>query len=305
MLKIASPSQPTTVSPLYRWGFFINAGSMSSAKKSAVSVCLVLAAILSVSLPEHVCAQRASESPAAEANSSPAPSVSPPTAALSKRATGSSNVWLSRIEQGGWAAKVQVLLSVFGAAFALERFARCRRGNIAPRGVFRRAQQLWREGNFVELEKLKDSEPSTLTRVISFIAKHRRNPPTDVSLIATDIVSREMDVHAQRTYPLGVVATLQPLLGLLGMVLGMIASFEKVALAGALGNPAQLASGISEALVTTALGIGMAIPFLALYHYFKSKTNNFRLLLEEEVSELVIEGLMKPEDANDALAQTH
>src|SRR3989442_10556462 len=113
-----------------------------------------------------------------------------------------------------------------------------------------------------------------------------------------------MDAHAQRAYPLGTVATLEPLLGLLGMVLGMIESFEKVALAGALGNPAQLASGISEALVTTALGIGLAIPFLALYHYFKNKTNNFKLLLEEDVTELIIEWLMKEDHAH-ALTTPH
>src|SRR5438067_9257162 len=223
--------------------------------------------------------------------------------AILTRPSSESN-WLKRIKQGGWAAKVQILLSIFGAGFALERFVRCRRGIIAPRGVFRRAQQLWREGKFTELENLENAEPSTLTRAISFIAQHRRNPPSDVSLTANDIVSREMDAHAQRAYPLGTVATLQPLLGLLGMVLGMIESFEKVALAGALGNPAQLASGISEALVTTALGIGMAIPFLALYHYFKNKTSNFKLLLEEEVTQLIIEWLMKPEDAN-AIPKTH
>ncbi|MEA3187710.1 MAG: biopolymer transport protein ExbB [Chthoniobacter sp.] len=213
------------------------------------------------------------------------------------------SLWLARFERGGWAAKVQILLSIFGAGFALERFARCRRGAIAPRGVFRRAQELWKAGKFSELENLDETQPSTLTRAISFIAKHRRNPVGDVSMTANDLVSREMDAHAQRAYPLGTVATLQPLLGLLGMVLGMIESFEKVALAGALGNPAQLAAGISEALVTTALGIGLAIPFLALYHYFKNKTNNYKLLLEEEVTELIIEWLMK-EDSH-AVAPAH
>ena len=262
---------------------------------------LVLTVALVALASFHAFAQSPVGSPVAAATGSAAPTLSQPT---QKQPARGSNVWITRIKQGGWAAKVQILLSIFGAGFALERFVRCRRGIIAPRGVFRRAQQLWREGKFTELEKLESTEPSTLTRAISFIAQHRRNPPSDVSLTANDIVSREMDAHAQRAYPLGTVATLQPLLGLLGMVLGMIESFEKVALAGALGNPAQLASGISEALVTTALGIGMAIPFLALYHYFKNKTSNFKLLLEEEVTQLIIEWLMKPEDAN-AIPKTH
>jgi len=108
-----------------------------------------------------------------------------------------------------------------------------------------------------------------------------------------DLIAREMDASLQRAYPLGVVATIEPLLGLFGMILGMIESFETVALAGALGNPAQLASGISQALTTTALGIGLAIPFLVLYHYFKNKTNSYALLLEEQVSVLIVEWFMQ------------
>jgi biopolymer transport protein ExbB len=228
-------------------------------------------------------------SPTQPANAPLAPSKPPPA-----------NIWIERFHQGGNTAIIQMVLSVFGAGFVLERFARLRRGAIAPRGLFDRAQQLWDEGKFAELEQLDEKKPSTLARIISFIARHRTHPVADVTATANDIVAREMDAHAQRAYPLGVVASLQPLLGLLGMVLGMIESFEKVALAGALGNPAQLAAGISEALVTTALGIGLAIPFLALYHYFKSKTNNYTILLEDEVTELTIEWLMKKEGSKDA-----
>ena len=161
-----------------------------------------------------------------------------------------------------------------------------------------RARQLWREGNFAELERLGKQEPSTLSRAISFIVKHRNHPVADISSTANDIVAREMDSHAQRAYPIGVVATLEPLLGLMGMVLGMIESFEKVALAGALGNPAQLAAGISEALTTTALGIGLAIPFLAFFHYFRNKTNNFQILLEDDVTEMTIDWLIDKEGSH-------
>jgi biopolymer transport protein ExbB len=72
----------------------------------------------------------------------------------------------------------------------------------------------------------------------------------------------------------------------------MIHSFEMVALAGALGNPAQLAAGISEALLTTLLGIGFAIPFLAFFHYFKNKASTFHNQLEEAITELSIEWLI-------------
>ena len=182
----------------------------------------------------------------------------------------------------------------------MERFARLRRAKIAPRGLAERAKQLWREGKFAELERLADEDPSTLARVISFLAKRRDKSAADIASITSDMVGRDIDAHLQRAYPVGVVATLEPLLGLMGMVLGMIASFEKVALAGALGNPAQLAAGISEALTTTALGIGLAIPFLACFHYFRNKTRNFEILLEDEVADLVIEWFVDREDKHGA-----
>ena len=80
---------------------------------------------------------------------------------------------------------------------------------------------------------------------------------------------------------------------LLGMILGMISTFETVAVAGSLGDATQLAGGISEALVTTGLGLAIAIPFLALYHFFKHRTASFGVLLEEEVTSLLSEWLMQ------------
>lgn len=203
--------------------------------------------------------------------------------------------WGQKLKQGGTTALVQLGLSVFGAGFIFERFFRLRRRYVVPEGLSQRARDLWKAGKFDELEKLGESEPSTLARVIAFIAKNRSSPMVEVSEICGDMVTRELSSHYQRAYPLGIVATLEPLLGLLGMILGMITTFETVALAGALGDATQLASGISEALVTTGLGLAIAIPFLALYHVFKHKTMGFGALLEEEVTSLLSEWLMKKE----------
>jgi len=249
--------------------------------------------------------------PVVYAQSAPAPAAAvadattdtPPPAvaqAESSAHASSGNIWLDRFHQSGTTGIVQILLSVFGAGFIMERFARLQRSKIAPKGMAERAKKMWREGKFAELERLADEDPSTLARVISFLAKRRDRSAGDISSIANDMVGRDIDAHLQRAYPVGVVATLEPLLGLMGMVLGMITSFEKVALAGALGNPAQLAAGISEALTTTALGIGLAIPFLACFHYFRNKTRNFEILLEDEVADLIIEWFVDREDNHGA-----
>ena len=203
--------------------------------------------------------------------------------------------WGKKLKEGGNTALVQILLSVFGAGFIFERLAHCRRKHFVPEGLSERARQLWKTGKFAELESLVQQEPSTLARAISFVVKHRHNTAADVSALTGEVVSRELSSHFQRAYPLGVVATLEPLLGLLGMILGMIETFETVALAGALGDPTQLATGISEALVTTGLGLATAIPFLALYHFFKHKTNTFGTMLEEEMTDLLAEWLLTTE----------
>ena len=201
--------------------------------------------------------------------------------------------WGDRLKQGGPAAVVQIGLSIFGAGFIFERFARLRRRHLIPDGLADDARKLWREGKFDELEKLAESNPSTLARVIAFIAHNRQSPMVEVSEVCGDMVSRELAVHYQRAYPLGIVATIEPLLGLLGMILGMITTFETVAIAGSLGDASQLAGGISEALVTTGLGLAIAIPFLALYHFFKHRTASFGVLLEEQVTSLLGEWLMQ------------
>ncbi len=247
------------------------------------------------------------------ASSAPQPSVAatPPSAAAdappqaaeaasSEQPKTVAEGWFAKLRQGGNTAKVQLALSIFGAAFAFERFFHLRRRFVAPRGLSVRARALWKEGKFDELDQLADKEPSTLARVISFISKHRHCELHEVSMMAGDIVAQELTVHSQRAYPLGVIASLEPLLGLLGMILGMIQTFEVVAIAGALGNPAQLASGISEALVTTGLGLAIAIPFLALHHFFKSKTSMFGAILEKEVTDLLSEWMLLPKSLKGA-----
>ncbi len=203
--------------------------------------------------------------------------------------------WGEKLKHGGWAAVVQLLVSAFGAGFVFERFVNLRRNKICPRGLSARVRQLWREGKMGEIEALAQKDGSTLARVIAYVVQHRNNSFADVSVAAGDLAAAELSEHYERAYPLGIVATLEPLLGLLGMILGMIQTFEIVAMAGALGDPSQLASGISEALVTTGLGLAIAIPFLALYHIFKSRTTKFGTMLEKEVTALTSEWLLKQE----------
>ncbi len=197
------------------------------------------------------------------------------------------------LKASGTTGVIQIAVSLFGGAFAIACLIKLQRKNVAPRGLSARARQLWNEKNFEALEALQDQEPSTLSRAISFIVKHRHQSVADLSAAVGDRVSCELANFNQLAYPLGVVAMLQPLFGLLGMIMGMIDAFALVALAGALGNPAQLAGGISEALATTAMGIAFAIPFLSAYHYFRSRSNTYGVIVSEEINNLLSEWFMK------------
>jgi biopolymer transport protein ExbB len=194
---------------------------------------------------------------------------------------------IETIKKGKTVGYVLIVVSVFGLAFALERLFRLRRGAIVPRRVATQADELWRSQKFDDIRKLCQRRRSTLGRIIVAMVEHRDAERGDIRSLAEDIGSRELRSHLQRAYPLAVVATLSPLLGLLGTVFGMIACFDKVAVAGELGNPSMLADGISQALVTTAMGLVIAVPALALYHYFRNRTTQYALALDEEVSELI------------------
>jgi biopolymer transport protein ExbB len=85
---------------------------------------------------------------------------------------------------------------------------------------------------------------------------------------------------------LGTIAAVTPLLGLLGTVIGMIKVFAAITIHG-VGNPTVLAGGISEALITTAAGLSVAIPSLIFYRYFRGKVDGLVLKMEEEALKLI------------------
>jgi biopolymer transport protein ExbB len=95
-------------------------------------------------------------------------------------------------------------------------------------------------------------------------------------------------VHELERYlnTLGTIASIAPLLGLLGTVIGMIKVFAAIMTAG-VGNPTVLAGGISEALITTAAGLSVAIPSLMFHRYFGGKVDRLVIKMEEQALKMV------------------
>jgi biopolymer transport protein ExbB len=213
------------------------------------------------------------------------PAIAPATEPQSETRRGFSIV--ERLAQGGSTVVILLVLSIVGFTSLLDRLLRLQRKAIVPPEVSQHARALWSAGKFTELRQYCAGRTDTLSKVIESFARHRHCQASELSQIAGDIAGRDLRGHLQRAYPLAVVATLAPLLGLLGTVVGMIESFEVVSIAGSLGDASLLAGGISKALVTTAVGLSIAVPFLGAYHYFRSRTNSFAMELEGEVNELV------------------
>jgi len=242
--------------------------------------------------PAPPAANQAANGSASQPTTQASQPASQPTTQPAKHFT---EEWIELLGKGGNTMIFLALLSLTGVTYGLERLFRLRRGVIVPEGLSAAASRLWAEGKYDEIIALANRHRSTLGRIIQFIVRHRTNPVTDVSTTAGDIAAVELRYHTRRCYPLAVVATLSPLLGLLGTVFGMIESFDVVAIAGALGDASQLAGGISKALITTAAGLCIAVPALAAFHWFKERTNLYGDMLEKEVTDLVVEWLMAKE----------
>lgn len=179
-----------------------------------------------------------------------------------------------------------LLCSVIAAAITVERFWTLRAEQVAPRNLLTQVWT-WIKNNEMDNRRLRDVKSgSPLGQILAAgISSHRRG--RDVMKESIEEVANHV-VHELERYlnTLGTVAAITPLLGLLGTVIGMIKVFTAIQLEGT-GNAAVLAGGISEALITTAAGLTVAIPSLFFYRYFQRKVDELVIYMEQEALKLV------------------
>lgn len=190
------------------------------------------------------------------------------------------------VQAGGWLMFPIILCSIVSAAICTERFWTLRHDQIAPRNLL---PQVWNsiKSNEMDTRRLRELRSnSPLGQILAAgINSHRRGRELmkeSIEEVASHVV-HELERYLNT---LGTVATITPLLGLLGTVIGMIKVFSAIRLEGA-GNAAVLAGGISEALITTAAGLSVAIPSLFFYRYFQRKVDDLVISMEQEALKLV------------------
>lgn len=161
--------------------------------------------------------------------------------------------------------------SILMLALTLERLVALRRRRIVPGSVWSSVQKQLADGRIDLARKEVGSEQYPVSRMLNSGLLFWESNLEQLSKALDEAGQREAD-HLQKNLPaLQGIASVAPLLGLLGTVVGMIQSFFIIAKERALGNPALLADGIGQALVTTAAGLSVAIPALILFYCFRGQ----------------------------------
>lgn len=187
---------------------------------------------------------------------------------------------------GGWLMAPILLCSVLAVAIILERFIALRRSRVVPQGLPDQVQR-WaaqEELDHQHIEQLRLSSP--LGEVLAAALEHR-DRRREVIKEAVEDAGRQV-VHSLERFlnTLGTIAGVTPLLGLLGTVIGMIRVFSAIMLHG-VGDPNEMAGGISEALITTAAGLSVAIPTYFFYRYFRGLVRDYVLQMEAQALKLL------------------
>ncbi len=168
---------------------------------------------------------------------------------------------LDLIYAGGWMMVPIIACSIIATAIVIERAWTLRRRRIMPENLVGRIWQLHREDALTDAVVLEIRDTSPLGRMLAAGLLNRHHSHEVMKESITD-TGRHVVAELERFLnTLGTIASISPLLGLLGTVFGMINIFG-VIMEGGIGNAGALAGGISTALITTAAGLSVAIPAL-------------------------------------------
>ena len=176
-----------------------------------------------------------------------------------------------RLNQSGWIGAVILGLGVIALLIALQRFISL---TVADRGISR------------QLKQKKADKKNPLGRILSVYSETISQDVETLALKLDEAILREIPSIERGLITLAVLAAIAPMLGLLGTVSGMIETFQSITLFGT-GDPKLMSGGISQALVTTELGLAVAIPILLIHSALSSKSNRLVQILDEESAALV------------------
>lgn len=192
---------------------------------------------------------------------------------------------LDIVKSGGWLMLPIITCSVIAAAIIIERLWTLQQERVVPKNLTAEVWQSVKSGqlNPKHIQHIHQSSPLGQILAAGLVNRNR-----DRAVIKEGIEDTGRHVvHELERYlnSLGTIAVISPLLGLLGTVIGMVKVFAAITTHG-VGNPAVLAGGISEALITTAAGLCVAIPALIGYRYLRGRIDGLVVQMEKEAIKL-------------------
>lgn len=207
---------------------------------------------------------------------------------------------LEIVRAGGWVMLPIIVCSIIAAAIVLERLWTLQPKRVLPVNLAKQVRE-WISNDQLDpahLQRLHQSSPLGQMLAAGLANRHQ---PREVVKESIEDVGRHA-VHELERYlsPLGTIAAISPLLGLLGTVIGMIKVFAAIT-ANGVGSPGVLAGGISEALITTAAGLSVAIPALIAYRHLRAKVDGLVVQMEKETIKF-LETVVAYQDAIDLRA---
>jgi len=205
------------------------------------------------------------------------------------------DLW-SIIQEGGLLMIPIGFCSLIMVALIFERTISLRRGRVIPKPFVTRFIQQLSDGQLDREQALAlcEENGSPVAEVFAGAVRKWGRPAVEVEQAIIDAGERATNGLRRYLRVFNGVATVSPLLGLLGTVVGMIRAFNAIATSDAMGRPELLANGISEALLTTAAGLSVAIPALICYMLFVSRVD--RLIIDIDARGQQIVGLISAEE---------
>ena len=190
------------------------------------------------------------------------------------------------VKSGGWLMVPIILCSMVSLAIIAERFWSLRIDKVLPKHLVATVWNSVKNNTFQTSDLELLSKQSALGKILS-AGLVNRNQPRERIKESIEERGREV-VHELERFQdiLGTIASISPLLGLLGTVVGMIAVFATITTHG-VGDPGALAGGISQAMVTTAAGLSVAIVSLVFYRYFRRRIDTIVVEMEREAIKMV------------------
>ena len=193
---------------------------------------------------------------------------------------------LELIRAGGFLMWPILACSVISMAIIAERFWSLRESKIAPVNLVANVWQ-WHKSDQLDAKRIQALRVNSPLGMILAAGLLNRKHSREIMKESIEEVGRLVAHSLERFLnTLGTISSITPLLGLLGTVIGMIKVFTVITSQG-VGDPSVLSEGISEALLTTAAGLSVAIPSLMFYRYFRGKVDDLVVTMEQEALKMV------------------